>query len=232
MTMNFYPSFMPIGIGSLPYHDPYQASQTVLDHFPESPYWPQLPSRDFKEGMLAQFTEGMPGVSMDGERVYFHSPFNPPSEWEKFYEVYSEGHLDNFTVGKEYASGFYTFLELIKARKPLLIKGQITGPLTLALSVTDEQGKSIFFNDTLADVIQKGIVMKARWQISYLKQLCNHVIIFVDEPILAASPNSMAILLIVSAGTMVIGETISGVYCFRFSLNNCKAGRHIIPSTV
>ena len=77
----------------------------------------------FREGMLAQFTEGMSGATIDRERVYFHSPFNPVLEWEKFYEASSEGRLDDFIIGREYASGLYALLELLKARKPLLIKG-------------------------------------------------------------------------------------------------------------
>ncbi|MGZ3513442.1 MAG: methionine synthase, partial [Thermodesulfobacteriota bacterium] len=57
--------FLPIGIGSLPHKDPFKASEVVLNYFPDSPCWPQLPSRDFREGMLTQFTEGMPGIVVD-----------------------------------------------------------------------------------------------------------------------------------------------------------------------
>jgi hypothetical protein len=154
-------SFLPIGIGSLPYKDPYKASEVVLNYFPDSPCWPQLSSRDFREGMLAQFTEGMPGIVIDSTKIYFRSPFNPASEWEKFYEASSEGSLDDFTVGKEYASGFYAFLKLLKARKPLLVKGQITGPITFGLGVSDEKKIPILYDPNLKEMVLKITALKA-----------------------------------------------------------------------
>jgi len=179
--------FLPIGIGSLPYKDPFKASETVLNYFPDSPCWPQLPSRDFREGMLSQFTEGMPGVVIDKERTYFHSPFNPAPEWEKFYEASSEGHLDDFTIGKEYASGFYAFLELLKARRPLLVKGQITGPITFGLGVSDEKKIPILYDPNLKEMFLKITASKARWQEKKLREAVHgaDTMIFFDEPLLS-----------------------------------------------
>jgi len=179
--------FLPIGIGSLPHKDPVKASEVILNYFPESPYWPQLSARDFREGMLAQFTEGMPGVAMDGERVSFHSPFNPPSEWEKFYEASSEGHLDSFTVGKEYASGFHAFLDLLKTKKPSLVKGQITGPITFGLGVSDDKKIPILYDPNLKEMFLKTIALKARWQERKLSEVAPEAetLIFFDEPLLS-----------------------------------------------
>ena len=50
-------------------------------------------------------------------------------------------------------------------------------------------------------------------------------------PMLAASPNSLAILLIVAAGTVLTSDAISGVYCLTCSFSRWKAGRHLTPST-
>lgn len=186
--MNSKPLFLTTGIGSLPHHDPYQASEVILNYFPESPYWPQLSSRGWKEGMLAQFTEGMPGIAMDGERVYFHSPFNPASEWEKFYEASSEGRLDDFIVGEEYASGFHALLELLKGRKPLLIKGQITGPITLGLGLSDEKKIPILYDPNLREMLLKIIASKARWQEIEFRRVVPEAetLIFFDEPLLSS----------------------------------------------
>ncbi len=184
--MNLKP-FLPIGIGSLPYKNPLKASEMVLSYFPDSPCWPQLPSRDFREGMLAQFTEGMPGLVIDSTKIYFRSPFNPASEWEKFYEVFSEDNLDDFTVGKEYASGFYAFLKLLKARKPLLVKGQITGPITFGLGVSDEKKIPILYDPNLKEMFLKITASKARWQEGKLKEAAPgaETLIFFDEPLLS-----------------------------------------------
>jgi len=186
--MNFRPFLLTTGIGTLPYHDPYKATGIILDYFPESPYWPQLPSRGWREGMLAQFTEGMPGVATDGERVYFRSPFNPPSEWEKFYEASSEGHLNDFIIGKEYASGLHTLLELLKGKNPLLIKGQITGPITLGLGLSDEKKIPILYDPNLKEMLLRIIASKARWQEREFKKVVPEAetLIFFDEPLLSS----------------------------------------------
>jgi methionine synthase II (cobalamin-independent) len=178
--------FLPIGIGSLPHKDPFKASQVVLKYFPDSPYWPQLPFRNFREGMLAQFAEGMPGVAIDSEKIYFHSPFNPPSEWEKFYETSSENHLDHFMMGREYVSGFYSLLELLKGKKPILVKGQITGPITLGLGVLDEKKIPILYDPNLKEMLLKTIALKARWQEREFSKLLPEAetLIFFDEPLL------------------------------------------------
>jgi methionine synthase II (cobalamin-independent) len=180
-------SFLPTGIGSLPHKDPFQASEIILDYFPESPYWPQLPSKDWKEGMLIQYTEGMPGVAMEGESVYFRSPFHPASEWEKFYEASSEGHLDDFIIGKEYASGLHALFELLKNKKPLLIKGQITGPITLGLGLLDEKKIPILYDPNLKEMLLKIIASKARWQERKLREVAPEAetLIFFDEPLLS-----------------------------------------------
>jgi methionine synthase II (cobalamin-independent) len=179
--------FLPIGIGSLPYKDPLKASELILKYSPDSPYWPQLPSRDFREGMLAQFTEGMPGVAMDGEKVYFHSPFHPTSEWEKFYEASSEARRDYFIMGREYASGFYALLKVLKGKKPLLVKGQITGPITFGLGVSDEKKIPILYDSNLKEMLLETIALKAEWQERKLSEVAPgaDTLIFFDEPLLS-----------------------------------------------
>jgi len=186
--MTIKPFFQPIGIGSLPHQDPYQASEIILNYFPESPYWPQLPSRRFEEGMLAQFTEGMPGSVADGEKVYFRMPFDPASEWERFYEVYFAENLDHFKIGKEYASGLHAFLELLKGKKPRLIKGQVTGPITFGLSVLDEKKIPILYDPNLKEMLLKTIGLKARWQEREFRRVVPEAetLIFFDEPHLSS----------------------------------------------
>jgi len=186
--MSFKSSFLPIGIGSLPHKDPIQASEIILNYFPESPYWPQLPSKRFEEGMLAQFNEGMPGLVFEGERIYFRTPFNPPSEWEKYYEVSSGENLDDFAIGKEYASGLYALLELLKGKKPLLIKGQITGPITLGLGLSDEKKIPILYDPNLKEMLLKTIASRARWQEREFRRVVPEAetLIFFDEPYLSS----------------------------------------------
>ncbi len=186
--MNPKLSFLPIGIGSLPHSDPYLASGAILNHFPESPYWPQLPLRGWREEMLAQFSEGMPGLVREGEKLYFRIPFNPPSEWEKYYEISQSGNLDNFKIGEEYSSGLHAMLKLLEGKKPLLIKGQITGPITLGLGLPDEKKIPILYDPNLKEMMLKVLGQKARWQEKEFQRVVPEAktLIFLDEPLLSS----------------------------------------------
>lgn len=178
---------LPIGIGTLPYKDPVTASEIILNYFPESPYWPQLPLKDWKEGILIQYTEGMPGLVLNKEKTFFHTPFHPSLEWESFYEASSQEDLENYSIGKEYGSGFYSLLELLKGKNPLLIKGQVTGPITLGLGLSDEKKIPIFYDPNLKEMILTIISLKARWQEKEFKKVVPEAetLIFFDEPILS-----------------------------------------------
>jgi len=187
MKKNFKSLFLPIGIGTLPHQDPHQASEIIINYFPESPYWAQLPSRSIKEGMLAQFTEGMPGVVLDGGKVYFRTPFHPASEWERFYEADAGKDPDPFKIGEEYASGLHALLESLKGKHPLLIKGQVTGPITLGLGLSDEKKIPILYDPNLKEMLLKIIASKARWQEKEFRKVAPEAetLIFFDEPLLS-----------------------------------------------
>ncbi len=184
--MNLKP-FLPIGIGSLPHKDPEEASRLILRYFPDSPFWPQLPARDLKESMLGQFTGGMPGIVMEKGKIYFRLPFEPLTDWEKYYAATTEDFLDYFSLGRDYASGFYALLELLEMRQPLLIKGQVTGPVTFGLGLSDEKKIPIFYEPNLKEMIIKVIAAKAKWQEREFKKVVPEAetLIFFDEPLLS-----------------------------------------------
>ena len=58
-------NFKPLGIGSLPYIEPAEAWQIILEYFPEIPFWPQLTKRSYLENMYVQFSENLPGLLLD-----------------------------------------------------------------------------------------------------------------------------------------------------------------------
>jgi len=207
-----------MAIGSMPHRDVEKAIDRILEACPEAPCWPQLPGLGFQENMMAQFAEGFPCLVTDKEekRLYFKDPQHELEEVTQFYEHYLaaevSGDLDFFALSPDYAQGLHAFSARLSREggtRYNVIKGQITGPLTFGLSVMDEEGKPAFFNDTLADVIKKGIVMKARWQVRYLQSLCRQVIIFVDEPILAAFGSAAFINLSRSDVISCLGEVFS-----------------------
>ena len=174
-------------IGSLPHTDPEEAVGLALRYFPEAPAWPQLPQRDFRERMDAQYSELLPGLIIDEnkKRVFFNTAGDLARELEKFFERYLENDYEFFRISESYAAGLHFFLDALKkgaAANALYLKGQITGPLTAGTSLKDESGRDIIHNDTLFDALVKGLTMKAVWQIESLKSFGKPVIVFMDEP--------------------------------------------------
>ncbi len=180
---------MPAIIGSLPYTDARQAVELILKYIPEVPAWPQLPKLPH-EDMMIQFTEGMPGFAERDGRTYFDTSA-PAFEEEllEFYENYiaaSEAEdqqaLEHFRISRGYAAGLHEFLALPDLPDAVIVKGQITGPITLGMTLTDQDRRCAYYDSRLREILVKSLAMKAKWQI---RQLSSHglpVMIFIDEP--------------------------------------------------
>ena len=93
---------------------------------------------------------------------------------------------------------------------PLLVKGQVTGPVTWGLTVTDDSGKGILYDDTLGDAVPKLLKLKAAWQEKQLKQICRDTIIFVDEPYMSAF-GSVSVMLSREKIINLLEEVFSGI---------------------
>jgi len=177
------------GIGSMPMVDPEQAVRLSLTYLSEAPIWPQLQQRNFREHMDAQYSESLPGLIIDEEKmkIFFDTSKDLNPELEKFYERYIEKDYEFFSITEKYAAAFPVFICALQKNLPAnmrYVKGQITGPLTMGLSFKDENGRDIIHNETLFDAVVKGLAMKAAWQIQELKQFGKPVIIFIDEPVM------------------------------------------------
>lgn len=183
-------------IGSLPHQDVDRACEIVLESFSQIPAWPQLPKRNLRENMYIQASEGMPCLVLDEEKgkVYFQTKGDITGELEKFYEKIIENKIDYFKISEDYAAGFYSLREHLRKRLSkeergagiLALKGQLIGPISFGLTVTDENRKSILYHEQLVDAVVKTCVMKARWQITRMKEVFPQIIIFIDEPYLAS----------------------------------------------
>jgi hypothetical protein len=65
------------------------------------------------------------------------------------------------------------------------IKGQVTGPVSMGLMLTDQDKRPILYNEWLAEVLTKNTEMQARWQIRQLTSLRPNVLLSIDEPALS-----------------------------------------------
>jgi methionine synthase II (cobalamin-independent) len=105
---------------------------------------------------------------------------------EAFYTSVLSDDVDAFVLREEYATGFFSMLEALRAMPGLWAKGQVTGPISFGLTVTDQDLRASLYHELLADAIIKNMAMNARWQVRQLKSARPNVILCVDEPYMAA----------------------------------------------
>jgi len=177
-------SGLPTAVGSMPHIDPKEASHLVARFLPEIPAWPQLPRRSFLENMYAQFSEGFPGVIIQENRIYVDRARDLEKPLEQLYASYLEKKVERYAVSPDYAAGLHAFLET--ELSPFAIKGQVTGPISWGLTVTDQERRPVLYDDTLADALAKHLHLKAAWQEMKLKGIWPNTIIFIDEPYMAS----------------------------------------------
>ncbi len=221
MNSDFRPYGLPLLIGSLPVDDHLLAIKLVLEHTPEIPLWVQLPVFR-EEGMIAQFLPGLPGLTEENEKFFINTSGRDFDDGIiEFYEEYisvTGGKKDydetRFVLTPETAKGFFIFIEKIKELpvKPVAVKGQITGPVTLSTGITDREGKAIFYNEDMRDTVVKLVAMKAGWQVKRLSEFKVPVIIFFDEAALAGFGSSAFIGISANEVAGCFEEVIAAVH--------------------
>ncbi len=185
--MTDWPRLGTTHLGSVPYADPHSVSErlaVILD----IPAWAQFSRRSFRENMYVQFSAALPRVMIDPtrERIWVNTTGDLTPDLEAFYALYLEDYVDAFALTPDYAAGFFAMLDVLTVMPGTWAKGQVTGPVSLGLSVTDQDRYAILYHDLLGDVVVKTLAMNARWQVRQLRAVRPQVLIFVDEPYLAS----------------------------------------------
>ena len=220
--MAFEPHFMTTIIGSIPHVEAKEMCARLAATI-DIPAWPQLPRRSFHESMYVQYSPSLPAIVLDPakEKISFDTQTDISPAMEAFYERYLAEDVDSFGLLPDYAAGFYTMLETMRSLPGEWAKGQVTGPISFGLTVTDQNLRASLYDEMLADAIVKNMAMNARWQIRQLHAVRPNVIVFVDEPYLASFGSAyislsreqvIAILDEVYAGIHAEGA-LGGVHC-------------------
>jgi methionine synthase II (cobalamin-independent) len=235
MEETFRPGGLPVLIGSLPLDDHEAAARLVFRHTPEIPLWVQLPVFP-KEGMIAQFMPGLPGLAtVEGRTCIDTSAGNFAADLAAFYEDYlavTDGGatLDGsrFALTPDMARGFYVFMDHVAALKtpPVALKGQVTGPITFTTAVKDQAGRAVFYDESVRDAAVKLLAENARWQIRQLSRFGRPVILFIDEPALAGFGSSEFISISKADVAAALGEVIDAVHA-----EGGLAGIHVCANT-
>jgi methionine synthase II (cobalamin-independent) len=182
------PGWLPLAVGSVPYTSAGEAWSTILRHLPATPLWPQLPRRSYLENMYTQYSEGFPGIVVGDERIYVDRRQDLDPALERLYLAYLENDLAYGAISAEYAAGLAALREGLVTfpQPPLLIKGQVTGPVSWGLTVVDQDRRPLLYDEVLADAISKHLRLKAAWQEQALAPYAPTTVIFIDEPYLSA----------------------------------------------
>jgi len=100
------------------------------------------------------------------------------------------------------------------------IKGQITGPITFGLSLTDQERKPIFYDPTWREILVRHLSLKAQWMEKRFNELIpeKKTIIFFDEPSLSSFGSAFSSLnreeVVLSLNECIKGiKGLKGVHC-------------------
>lgn len=190
------PYRLATGIGSLPFTDQNQAISLIFKYMPSVPHWPQLPNLGKFEGIIEQFLFPLikTGVIRYNEKGNpFFDTGNPSftDNTADFYNLYLAAGENNpqaekqFTMHPKYASGYYAFIKRLKQQgigEAKFIKGQISGPLSVGMKLTDADLQPSFYKDELRDIMVRTLEMQMIQQVKELHQFQLPVIIFIDDP--------------------------------------------------
>lgn len=192
----FQPHCLATGIGSLPHPNLDDALELIFQKLCEIPHWPQLPKWGEEEGFINQYIEplvrlGLVSRNENGDPYFDLQSENWLENITEFYEVYlrasqgEEDALNFFSFPESGGAGFYGFIDKLKKDgigTAKCLKGQISGPLTLALILKDENKKPAYYVPELRELLVKTLAMMAKWQTVQLKKFNLPVLMFVDDP--------------------------------------------------
>jgi len=159
--------------------------------------------------MYVQYSQGFPGVVVENDRIYVDRA-RAQEEMAQFYADYLADDFYKYPVGADYAAGLHTFLGC-ENLSPWAVKGQVTGPVTWGMTVTDEDRKAVIYDDTFRDVVPKLLRLKASWMEKALGQVSGNTIIFLDEPYMAAF-GSVGLLLDRDDIISLLDEVFEGIH--------------------
>jgi hypothetical protein len=176
-------------IGSMPQSNASDACEQVLRYLKNIPAWPQLPRRSFRENMYVQYSQGFPGIVIEEEKIFVDRGKDLEKPLEQLYSAYLENNIDKFPITPDFAAGLHQFLTHNNLTVNA-VKGQIVGPVTWGMTVTDNNQRAIAYDDILADACSKLLRLKAGWMEKELRKISRNVITFIDEPYMSAFGSS------------------------------------------
>jgi methionine synthase II (cobalamin-independent) len=175
--------------------------------------------------MITQYSEGFPCIRLNEKehKIWVETSQGFEKELEKFYQWVENEELGPFGITEDFSKGLKITktLALEEHRKKIkYIKGQITGPITFGLALTDQEKRPIFYDPTLKDILLKHLSSKARWMERRFNDFLPGIktMLFFDEPSLSSSGSAFSSLnreeVVLSLNECFRGiKGLKGVHC-------------------
>jgi len=174
------------GIGSLATSSVEEALDFAFEFAPDLPYLPQLPRLSPNEGMNEQMYEGLPGLGRrDGKWLIVQDDafFEAVAA---LFERFENPDDEAGRMSPRVSAALAGFLQRVKASGVAEAKAQVSGPVTVGMSLLDEEGTPSSTTDVLRDVLVKHLSLKVRWLARQIQAAGARPVIFVDEPFLTS----------------------------------------------
>lgn len=190
----FKPHFLTTGVGSVPQTKGEDALKLIWQSIPLAPHWPQLPGLGAESSFVGQYLNALveTGVVGDVKNPKFQiEAIDWVERMTSFYSLYLEAvegdeqAFERFGFSVQGGEGFAVFcqdLERYGTRNAVLLKGQLSGPLTLGMQITDKNRRSCYYDDTLRDMLVKTLAVHGEWQTKRLRQFGLPVLMTIDDP--------------------------------------------------
>lgn len=188
MRLTFAPACLPLMRGGLPHSNAQTAMGLVLTATPEVPSWPALAQRTFREGPVAQAAAGLPGLVLDTEheRVLIDRAVAEKG-LDRIGLAYLRGETGSGALPTDHAAGLGELLrQMSHGLRVRGLKGDMLGPLSLSLMLTDEQERPLAYDPMLRETIVQHLALRMGWMFEQLSTYSQNVIVCLDEPFLDA----------------------------------------------
>ena len=188
MPLPFQPACLPLLLGALPHRSAAQALDISRRYAGVLLAWPQLPQRSFREQCLVQSIIGFPGLVVDAaaHRVYVDHN-EAERQIDTLMLAYLEHTVSYAALGADDAAGLAEMVRVGGGRDLRAVKGQILGPISVALQLTDEHDQPLIYDDMLFDAIAQMLRLRVAWQELRLSEIAPTTIMCIDEPLLEAT---------------------------------------------
>lgn len=194
MTFPFEPACMPLITGELPHQSSGQALELLRQYASDLLPFPVLPRRSMYDQPLVQGMLGFPGFVADTTRsIAYVNHDDALQQLNRLALAYLENNIGSAALTEEYAAGLYELLRQYHTlRSVRMVVGQMVGPISTAMQLTDEHQQPLAYHPALFDAVAQHLSLRMAWLERQLHSLDRLTLVCVQEPFLDVVDNPFA----------------------------------------